>query len=118
MAGDGRFSVPLGRLLLAIHREEDAISVQHRAAECFFQERRYHLPIEEGLYKPILLVWEIEVRRAREDLLRSVVTIQALLSKRNYEMEPLLKFISDRNSALFNTLQDVLREGLRKLSQT
>ncbi len=115
MEGDGRFSVSIGNLMLAVKRESDAIAAQHRAVENFFNERRYHLSLEEGLFKPILLVWEIEFRHSREDLLRSVIEFQTLLNRHRWRMRPLLQYVYNRNPPLFNAIQEILQQSLKNL---
>ncbi len=115
MEGDGRFSVSLGNLLLAVNREGDAIAAQHRAVGNFFNERRYHLSLEEGLFKPIFLAWEIEFRRSREDLLRSVIEFQTLLNRHQWRMRPLLQYVFNHNPPIFNAIQDILQQSLKKL---
>jgi len=115
MEGDGRFSVSIGNLMLAIDRESDAIAAQHRAVENFFNERRYHLSLEEGLFKPILLIWEIEFRHSREDLLRSVIEFQTLLNRHRWRMRPLLQYVYNRNLPLFNAIQEILQQSLKNL---
>jgi len=115
MEGNGRFSVPLGHLLLELNREEDAIAAQLQAVNIFFHERRYYLTLEEGLFRPILLIWEIALRRTKEDLLRSVVEIQTLLNRHKYEMRPLLQYIHAKNQALFTAIQEILQKSLKKL---
>ncbi len=115
MEGDGRFSISLGNLLLAVNREGDAIAAQHRAVGNFFNERRYHLSLEEGLFKPIFLAWEIEFRRSREDLLRSVIEFQTLLNRHQWRMRPLLQYVFNHNPPVFNAIQDILQQSLKKL---
>ncbi|UCH63673.1 MAG: hypothetical protein JSU77_04290 [Fidelibacterota bacterium] len=115
MEGDGRFSVSIGNLLLAVKRENDAIAAQHRAVENFFNERRYHLSLEEGLFKPILLVWEFEFQQSREDLLRSVIEFQTLLNRHRCKMQPLLQYVYNHNPPLFNAIQEILQQSLKKL---
>ncbi|UCD39259.1 MAG: hypothetical protein JSW54_07235 [Fidelibacterota bacterium] len=115
MAGNGHFSVPLGHLLLAVNRENDAISVQRQAVGTFFQDRRYHLPMEIGLFKPVVLTWEIEAGRTHEALLRSVIEIQTVLSKHKHDMATLLQYAHRHNPALFSTIQDILQQSLHKL---
>lgn len=115
MEGDGCFSVSLGNLLLAVNREEDAITAQYQAAGNFFNERRYHLGLEEGLFKPVFLAWEIESRRSEEDLLRSVIEIQALLNRHRWRMQPLLQYVYNRNPSLFTAIQEILQKSLEKL---
>ncbi|MFC1543390.1 hypothetical protein ACFL4K_02485 [Candidatus Neomarinimicrobiota bacterium] len=73
--GNGRLSVSLGNLLSAVDREDDAISVQYRAAEIFFSERRYHLSLEEGHDQPVMLTWDLECRRSRKNLVRCIIQI-------------------------------------------
>ena len=116
MEGDGRFSVSIGNLLRAVNRESDAIAAQHQAVENFFNERRYYLSLEEGLFKPILLVWEIEFLHSREDLLRSVIEFQTLLNRRQWRMQPLLQYVFNHNPPLFNAIQEILQQSLKKLS--
>ncbi|GAJ04738.1 unnamed protein product, partial [marine sediment metagenome] len=101
----------LGNLLLAVNREGDAIAAQHRAVGNFFNERRYHLSLEEGLFKPIFLAWEIEFRRSREDLLRSVIEFQTLLNRHQWRMRPLLQYVFNHNPPVFNAIQDILQLG-------
>ncbi len=115
MEGDGRFSVPLGYLLQAIGRKEDAVFAQRQAVENFFRERWYHLSLEEGLFKPILLMWEIRFQDSREELLHSVVEIQSLLTRHRREIRPALQYVHDHNTALFTAIQEVLQTSLKKL---
>jgi tetratricopeptide (TPR) repeat protein len=115
MEGNGRFSVPLAQLLLTVDRNEDAIALQHQAVEHFFQNRRYHLTREEGLYKPILLAWEITAGRSEEELLRCVVQFQTVLNHNRQEMRPLLEYVHDHCPQLFTTIQKMLRENLDSL---
>ncbi|MFC1618616.1 hypothetical protein ACFL45_01590 [Candidatus Neomarinimicrobiota bacterium] len=113
--GDGRFSVPLGQLLLAVNRIEDAISAQRKAVDSFFNNRRYYLSLEEGLYRPILFAWEMEASRNQEHLLRSVVDIQVALSQQQKKIQPLLQHIHDHNPTLFESIQEILQKSLNKL---
>lgn len=115
MEGDGRFSVPLGRLLLAVNRIEDAISAQRKAVDSFLDNRRYYLSLEEGLYQPILFAWEMETSRNQEHLLSSVIDIQVALSQRQKKIQPLLQHIHDHNPTLFLSIQEILQKSLHKL---
>ena len=112
MAANGRFSAPLGRLLQAVDRIADAIAAQHQAVESYFGERRYHLGMEEGLYKPIQLAWEMELRQSHDELLNSVVKIQTLFNKHQIKIQSLLRYISNRNQPLFMAIRDALQSGL------
>ena len=111
MEGNGQLSVPLGRLLLAANRPGDAIKVQYMAVENFFHERRYHLSLEEGLYKPIMLAWELELELRRSELIKSTVRIQTLFESRQLKMQPLLQFVSNSNQTLFTAIRDALQAG-------
>jgi tetratricopeptide (TPR) repeat protein len=117
MEGDGRFSVPLGQLLLAVNRIEDAISAQRKAVDSFFSHRRYYLSLEEGLYQPILFAWELEASRNQEHLLRSVIDIQVALSQRQKKIQPLLQHIHEHNPTLFVSIQEILQKSLNKLDE-
>ncbi|MEE9162322.1 MAG: hypothetical protein V3U35_05055 [Candidatus Neomarinimicrobiota bacterium] len=112
MEGNGRFSVPLGRLLWAADRAEDAIAAQHQAAEHFFRDRRYHLGLDEGLYAPILVAWELGHERPGDELLDSIVKVQTLLGRHQYSIEPLLQYISQQNQPLFQAIRGALQAGL------
>lgn len=117
MEGNGRFSVPLGRILREVGRSEDAITLQYHAVEHFFQNRRYFLAQEEGFYKPILLAWEITADQLEEALLRSVVHIQAILNRNRQEMRPLLEYVHHQRPQLFLTIQKILRENLGSMEK-
>jgi len=112
MEANGRFSEPLGRLLLAADRKADAIAAQHRAVESYFGERRYYLGMEEGLYQPIQLAWEMEQQLSHDELLNSIMKIQALFNKHQIKIQALLQYISGRNQPLFIAIRDALQTGL------
>lgn len=114
MVSDGRFSVPLGRLLLASGRRKQMVAAQLVAMENFFNKRRYHLPLEEGLYSPALLIWEIESDRGDHELLNSVIKVQSLLKQHKFDFQIVLKYIYEQNRDLFSRIQEVLQESLRK----
>ena len=117
MEGNGRFSVPLGQLLRAIGRYGDAVTIQYRAVEHFFSNRRYYLAQVDGLYKPILLAWEIAGGQSEEELLHSIVQYQTVLERNRQEMRPLLEYVHDQNSQLFLIIQKILRENLGSLDK-
>ncbi len=114
MASDGRFSVPFGRLLLATGRRGDAVTAQLVAIENFLNKRRYHLSLEDGLHSPALLIWEIEGAHSNHALLNSVIRVQTLLKRQQFDFQIVLKYIFDRNRALFSQLQEVLQASLKK----
>ncbi len=113
MEADGRFSVPLGHLLLAINREEDAVAAQYKALDTFFNERQYYISLEKGLFKPALLVWKIASQHSNERLLRSVIEIQNKLNRHQYKMQTVLEYVYKHNQPLFFTIQTVLQENLK-----
>ncbi len=112
MEGNGRFSVPLGRLLWAAERGEAAIAAQHLAAEHFFRDRRYHLGLDEGLYAPILLAWELAQERPGDELLDNILKVQTLLGQHHYGIQPLLSYVSEQNQPLFQAIRGELQAGL------
>lgn len=114
MESDGRFSVPLGQLLLAINREEDATAAQHKALDTFFNERQYYISLEKGLFKPALLVWKTESQHSNERLLRSVIEIQDKLKRRQYKLQAVLEYVYKHNQPLFFTIQTILQERLKR----
>ena len=73
------------------------------------------LSLEEGVFKPVLLAWELESRRSREDLLRSVIEIQILLGRRQLRTQSLLQYVGVHNQRLFTTIQEILRKRLENL---
>ncbi len=112
MEGNGRFGVPLGRLLWAAGRAEDAIAVQHQAAGHFFRVRRYNLGLDEGLYAPILLAWELGHQLPGDELLNSIVKVKALLGRHQYSIQPLLQYVSNLNQPLFRAIRSALQVDL------
>ena len=117
MEGDGRLSLPLGKLLLAVNRIEDAISAQRKAVDSFLGHRRYYLSLEEGLYQPILFAWEMEASRNQEHLLRSVIDIQVALNQQQKKIQPLLQHVHDHNPTLFVSIQEILQKSINKLDE-
>ena len=112
MEADGRFSVPLGQLLLAINRPDDAIAAQHKALDTFFHERQYYISLKKGLFEPALLVWKIASQHSNERLLRSVIEIQNKLNQRQYKLQAVLEYIYKHNQPLFFTIQTILQASL------
>ena len=115
LEGDGRFSLPLGKLLLAVNRIDDAISAQRKAVDTFLGHRQYYLSLKEGLYQPILFAWEMEASRNQEHLLRSVIDIQVALNQQQKRIQPLLQHVHDHNPTLFISIQEILQKSINKL---
>lgn len=111
--GDGRYSVPLGRLLLASKRGEDAVAAQAMAIAGFFRERRYHLSLEEGLYQPAMMAWEITWRQSEEKLLQSVLEVQNILKRHKFNFQMVLQYVFKQNEELFSAIQNTLKKKLR-----
>lgn len=114
MEADGRFSVALGHLLLAINRQDDAIAAQHKALDTFFHERQYYISLEKGLFEPALLVWKIASQHSNERLLRSVIEIQNKLNRRQYKLQAVLEYVYKQNQPLFFTIQTILQASLNR----
>ena len=113
MVSDGRFSLPLGRLLLSTGQRNEALSAQLAAMEAFFSPRRYHLSLEDGLYRPALFIWEVEAGRGSRALLSSVVKVQTILKRQRFDFQVLLKYVLEHNRDLFSRLQQVLQRSLQ-----
>ena len=114
MAGDGRLGVPLGRLLLAVGRVDDAIKVQRLAVENFFHQRHYHMNLAEGLYQPVMFEWEMCWNKSGDELLDSVVEVQTILGRHNYKLQSILAYIYEHHQKLFFEIQTVLQRSLKK----
>ena len=114
MPGDGRLAVPLGRLLQAVGRGEDAVKAQRVAIENFFHQRRYHLSLEEGLFKPIMFEWEMRRNKTGDALLNSVVEIQTLLVRHHYKLQLILEFVYESHQSLFFEIQTILQRSLQR----
>lgn len=114
MPGDGRLAVPLGRLLQAVGRGEDAVKAQRVAIENFFHQRRYHLSLEEGLFKPIMYEWEMRWTKTGDELLNSVVEIQTLLGRHHYKLQLILEYVYESHQSLFFEIQAVLQRSLKR----
>ena len=113
MVSDGRFSLPLGRLLLSTGQRKEAISAQLAAMETFFSQRKYHLSLENGLFRPALFIWEVEAGHGSRALLTSVVNVQTILKPQNFNFQLVLEYVFEQNRDLFARLQQVLQRSLR-----
>ena len=99
-------------MLLAVNRDDDAIAAQHKVLDTFFHERQYYISLEEGLFKPALLVWKIASQHSNEHLLRSVIKIQNMLHRRQYKLQAVLEYVLKHNQPLFFTIQTILQKSL------
>ncbi len=113
MVSDGRFSLPLGRLLLSTGQRKEALSAQLAAMEAFFSQRRYHLSLEDGIYRPALFIWEVEAGRGSRALLSGVVKVQTILKRHQFNFQVVLEYVFEHNRDLFSHLQQVLQRSLR-----
>ena len=113
MASDGRFSLPLGRLLLSRGQRKEALSAQLAAMETFFSQRRYHLSLEDGLYRPALFIWETEAVRGSRALLSSVVKVQTILKRHQFNFQAVLEYVYEHNRDLFSRVHRILQRSLR-----
>ena len=112
MPADGRFAVPLGRLLLAIGREVEVAQVQRNAVDCYFNQRRYHLSSAEGLYTPVMFEWELAWQQTGDQLLKSIVEVQTILKSYNFRLQPILQYIYQHHQKLFFEIQTILQQSL------
>ncbi len=113
MVSDGRFSLPLGQLLLSTGRRKEALTAQLMVMEAFFGQRRYYLSLEDGLYRPALFIWEVEAGRGSRPLLSSVVRVQTILKRHQFNFQMVLEYVLEHNRDLFSQLQQVLQRSLR-----
>ena len=114
MPGDGRLAVPLGRLLQAVGRGEDAEMIQRMAVDNFFRQRRYHLSLEEGLFKPVMFEWEMRWNKTGEELLNSVIEIQTILVRHHYKLQLILEYVYQAHQSLFFEIQTILQRSLKR----
>lgn len=112
MDSDGRMSLPLGHILMGQGRISDAMEIQYRALDTFFSNRRYFLPIEDGLYKPMWLLWNLAWQQSSSDLLQHVVKVQMILTKKKFEFPNLLMYIYKSDSQLFEAIHRVTSNSI------
>ncbi len=112
MESDGRMSLPLGHILVRQGRISDAMEIQYRALDTFFSNRRYFLHIEDGLFKPMWLLWKLAWQQSSADLLKHVIKIQMLLTKKNFEFSNLLMYIYKNDSQLFEAIHRVTSNSI------
>ncbi|MCK4577771.1 MAG: hypothetical protein KAU50_03205, partial [Candidatus Marinimicrobia bacterium] len=114
MPGDGRFSVPLGRILQAQNRRTDASEIQRLAISTFLSDRRYHLSLEDGLFKPAQLMWEFAAQNSDTELLKRVIDLQTQLKQRKFDSQQVLQYVYAHNESLFIRIQKILQLKLKK----
>ena len=106
---DGRFSVPLGHLLIAHNRIADAKFAQFEVLRNFVEYRRYYLPLKECLLHPALLLLELAARDSEAALMECLQDIRELTAQNRAFIPHLLTFISERNQELFTKLNQNLK---------
>ncbi len=112
MDSDGRMSLPLGYMLMGLGRISDAMEMQYRALDTFFISRRYFLPIDDGLFKPLWLLLTMAWQQSSSDLLKHVIKVQMILKKKNFEFPNLLMYIYKNDSPLFEAIHRVTSNSI------
>ena len=72
--------------------------------ETLFSPRRYHLSLEDGLYRPALFIWAPEAVRGRRALLSSVVKVQTILKRHQFNFQAVLEYVYEHKGDLCSRL--------------